>query len=324
MNLEERINIALSTMEKKGHHISSTKKIKSRDNINANIIRLNESKKSYALKLYKEPSAEDPRKRCKAEKDFYNYMESLKVDSIAKPIEFDCNHHWSIISWIDGEKKHKLSKTEIENIANFIATINKLENKEMAKGLDFASEACRSAESVSKAIRKRLKQLREAKADNKLKEEIKTWANDIITNSYIKAEREFIEKRSIKSHWKSKDIGKYVSPSDIGLHNMLFVEGKIYFIDFEYSGRDDISKLIADLVLQPNYCFSRVEEEIVLKSLEQNLDCKDRGWIERYYDIKEIIRIKWCLIMLNGFMANNITIERFQRIKEYLHRGEGK
>ena len=42
-----------------------------------------------------------------------------------------------------------------------------------------------------------------------------------------------------------------ISPSDVGLHNFLYTNHGPYFIDFEYSGKDKLIKLILDLVLHP-------------------------------------------------------------------------
>ena len=50
---------------------------------------------------------------------------------------------------------------------------------------------------------------------------------------------------------KGKEI--IISPSDVGIHNMLENEGSYKYIDFEYSGKDDIAKLCLDFVQQPNH-----------------------------------------------------------------------
>ena len=56
-----------------------------------------------------------------------------------------------------------------------------------------------------------------------------------------------------KSHQKYY-CEKIISPSDIGFHNILYKDNKLFFIDFEYAGWDDCFKMIADLVLQPEGC----------------------------------------------------------------------
>ena len=60
-----------------------------------------------------------------------------------------------------------------------------------------------------------------------------------------------------------------ISPSDVGIHNMLINKsGLISFIDFEYSGLDDIAKLACDMILQPNSLLSREQTELWLNKLK--------------------------------------------------------
>ena len=55
---------------------------------------------------------------------------------------------------------------------------------------------------------------------------------------------------------------------------------KIYFFDFEYGGLDDIAKLLADFILQPNYPLNQIKR-FFLEYSPLNLLILDNYWISR-------------------------------------------
>ena len=77
---------------------------------------------------------------------------------------------------------------------------------------------------------------------------------------------------------------------------------KFTFIDFEYAGIDDISKLVADWVMQPKYEFNKAEEELLIRKICEidNIRRYDSEWVERYKSIKCINAYKWTILMLKA------------------------
>ena len=74
----------------------------------------------------------------------------------------------------------------------------------------------------------------------------KQYLLETIFNEHSKSNKKILEEK-LESHQKC------ISPSDIGFHNILNSKGRLIFIDFEYAGIDDPCKLIADVILQPDY-----------------------------------------------------------------------
>ena len=76
---------------------------------------------------------------------------------------------------------------------------------------------------------------------------------------------------------------------------MLKVNNKINFLDFEYAGKDDIYKLISDLVVQPNYIFNeQLKDEFIteiVSALKIDID------VTRLKILLAIYRLKWCFII---------------------------
>ena len=88
-----------------------------------------------------------------------------------------------------------------------------------------------------------------------------------------------------------------LSPSDVGIHNIIHSKFDYYFIDFEYSGWDDPAKYFIDWLIQPNYIFPGKIAEDFLGKLLDVLDSPH--WLKRAYLLIDLYRYKWCLIILN-------------------------
>ncbi len=97
---------------------------------------------------------------------------------------------------------------------------------------------------------------------------------------------------------------------------MLRFGSKLYFFDFEYAGLDDISKLSADWVTQPEYPFTQAQELHFLTTLKNTLNVSDK-WHSRYYLIKPLVTLKWALIMLRPYRLNKINTQTWNKIIEY-------
>ena len=106
--------------------------------------------------------------------------------------------------------------------------------------------------------------------------------------------------------WDTSKLKIYIYPSDVGIHNTLKCGEDLKFLDFEYAGYDDISKLIADWVMQPNQTFSIHQEERLLVIMNKLLKEVDSTWLERYVSIKKLTLLKWSVIM---YKHNNSETE---------------
>ena len=56
--------------------------------------------------------------------------------------------------------------------------------------------------------------------------------------------------RRDERYWDKERFTILMSPSDVGVHNMLRTELGLKYIDFEHAGIDEISKLLADWITQ--------------------------------------------------------------------------
>ena len=90
---------------------------------------------------------------------------------------------------------------------------------------------------------------------------------------------------------------------------MIHSKEELNFIDFEYAGIDDISKLLADLCLQPNAPLSKEAEENLLHKA-QIVFREDETILERYKSIKDIVAIKWITIIIKHAIKRHESREQ--------------
>ena len=92
-----------------------------------------------------------------------------------------------------------------------------------------------------------------------------------------------------------------VSPSDFGFHNTLVKKGRLFFVDFEYAGRDDPSKFLADFFIQPEIKVSSDYMEAFTHIAFETFKDKEILF-DRAIKLFPMFQIKWCCIIMNEFL----------------------
>ena len=206
----------------------------------------------------------------------------------------------------------------MQEITKFIYSINNESSISKRSKLEPASEACQSITGLIEGIQKRIEWCTLLKVNTRVEQEAKKWISRRIRPYFRSVCRNLINNRKNCSHWRENEIIKIASPSDVGIHNTLKTKDGLYFFDFEYAGLDDLSKLAADWILQPEYRFNKEQEELFCKLLHEKMNGHHKGsWKERLDDIKPLIHIKWCLIMLNQLQKNELNEIRLQKAINY-------
>jgi hypothetical protein len=96
-----------------------------------------------------------------------------------------------------------------------------------------------------------------------------------------------------------------ISPGDFGFHNAIKTEAGPVFIDFEYAGKDDPAKTLADFFLQPKLpidpsAFDAVGDALAITVPREYL--KDRARV-----LGRILFIKWKMIILAPLDQDRFT-----------------
>jgi len=280
------------------------------------------SEGEYILKSYF-TSHNDNRGRLSTEFSFSQFCWENQIKCIPQPFFANYENNFALYEYIQGEKirKEEIQYKHIKQCVDFIKSINRFKNSDKAKKLSNASESCFSLQEHLNVVEKRVKRLETFEegclVDRNAKEFV---ANNIfplwgdIRNQFILSCNE----AELNIDTLIPENGRILSPSDFGFHNALCAQTNlastdqsvIKFIDFEYAGWDDPSKLICDFFNQVEIpisldFFPYFSEEIF--SLTDNPDYH-RKRTER---LMPLYKIKWICIILNNFLPQNRDKHKF-------------
>ncbi len=93
-------------------------------------------------------------------------------------------------------------------------------------------------------------------------------------------------------------------PADFSLQNLLYLSDikRFYIIDFEYAGRDDPARWVADWVWHPGQQLTAHQVEQIEGFFIEKLKGADKLFEQRYAFLKQACGLRWLLIMLNCFL----------------------
>ena len=276
-----------------GESISSVEKLKGRGN--SKIYKINVNKKnSVLLKDYPDLSI-DSRPRLITEVNALKLVESLK--KTPKVVAFDSVQNIALYEWIDGETLFNIEDHHIIQALDFIKNLQYLEDNDSC---NLASEACLSAEHLLAQINFRL--IRLLKVQNKdLNDFLLLTFKPLLAKVWSRSEKIWPSDNLTKDLPKSMQV---FSPSDFGFHNsILSNNGELKFLDFEYFGRDDPVKLMADFIWHPGMKLN---------------DSQKRHWLEEAFNIFDsdpeiktrfnaawpLYGLRWSLIVLNEYLKD--------------------
>ena len=295
-----------------GMHIGYKSSKRMIGGINSEVYKVKKNEVDAVLKFYSKYGSEYRQRR---EIEFYKFMEEMGGDWTPELIDYSVENKWTLITFIKGETIDKLDKSDIDAISEFINCTEleeRCEKKSMLKASDNGMNFAELLSSVEDRIESQKMKFREDVIKIKFILEIEARFEEL-RKCYRKRYREN------STEWNINNINKHYSPSDVGLHNTIKTKNRLKFIDFEYSGIDDKSKLICDWVYQPRYVFSLEEERYLIDKVFQSKSVKNDSWYIRYQDIKPLTVIKWCLIMLNG---KDNKKEKLNEAQDYYNRLE--
>ena len=273
--------------------IKSVEKLKGRGNSRIYKLLLNK-KNSILLKDYPDLSV-DPRPRMQTEVNALKLVEGL--GRTPKVVAFDKPQNIALYEWINGESLYKIEDHHIKQALNFIENLQSLKEKDSWTP---ASEACFSAKQLIKQINFRFDRLLKTK-NNDLNDFLIYTFEPLLSKVWENSEKNWPSNNLEKELPKSMQI---FSPSDFGFHNAILKEsGDLAFFDFEYFGRDDPVKLIADFIWHPGMTLSHLQKKDWVKGAFDIFDY-DPGFAQRFTSAWPLYGLRWSLIVLNEFLED--------------------
>jgi hypothetical protein len=265
-----------------------------------------------AKRYFRSPT--DTRDRLRAEWSFISYAYSTGLHCVPRPIAADPAGQLALYERVEGRKlaAGEVAESDVRAAAEFIRQLNAPIRRPHAVGLPQASEAGFSVAEHFAVIDRRLARLATATAKA---------VNDDGSNEFVRQLRDYwgglkdlIADQAASARFALDDILpeelRWISPSDFGFHNVLKrPDDSLCFIDFEYAGWDDPAKTVADFFLQPQV---PVDARYVDGFLEQTLDAAgSRPQRRRIEILRPIFAVKWCIIMMNPFVAERAQAGTF-------------
>lgn len=257
----------------------------------------------------KQFSQEDKVKRFQREIAFLHYCSTINLSNTPKLISYYPEQSIIFLGFVDGLRIEQVSWSFIETFCDFLEHLNFSNFSNEAKKLPFAADALLGKHTLSRDIRKRIKNLNEI--------------DSIEIGMLVQKLKEiYLSICNVKPlQGRLTDVYRYsslaqtiiVSPSDVGIHNYIVTSNGPIFIDFEYAGLDSSIKLFFDLWAHPDLRLSEDHMRFIHSTLRGifrfELESIDR-------EILRIFAIKWSLIMLK----NIESIKEVPKVIDYAGR----
>ena len=258
---------------------------------------------------------DDLRDRFSAELNFVKYAVIAAPGFTPRILAVDPVYKLILSEFIIGTPliKNKIGENEVMQAAAFFRQLNNQELISLASDLQNASEACFSVSDHLALIQGRISHLEsifpESEQDRKA---LKTTANlRGVWNRLTEDIYAICHRERLNINEELPADARVISPSDFGFHNSLMKEdGKIIFLDFEYAGWDDPTKMLGDFFGQiqvpvPKEFFAHFMQ-LTFSDLPGSNSLKNRAEI-----LRPLFQIKWACIALNVFLPIHLARRRF-------------
>jgi hypothetical protein len=255
------------------------------------------------LKLY-HWDARDSRDRLRAEWRFLSYAWARGVRSVPEPLARDDAAHAGLYAKVPGRPfaAGEITAAHVRAALEFVLAVNTAPRDPAA--LDPGSEACFSLAEHVATVDRRVERLAEIDAGAPHAAEAEALVRSRLMPAWQQVRESLLhgaQRLGIAPDARVPDAALCVSPSDFGFHNALVDGERIWFVDFEYAGRDDPAKLVCDFFCQPSVPVSTGWLKGFASGLADGLGL-DPVHAERCRLLLDAYRIKWTCIIMNDFL----------------------
>jgi hypothetical protein len=260
---------------------------------------------------------DDTRDRLGAEWSFATFAWENGVRCIPQPLAADPAAGLALFEFVFGRslRGSVAGEPSVDQAVEFFRTLNRARQEPGAAALPTASESCFSLDDHLATVARRVEQLTTLPVGNAIDSTARSFAEGELAPAW--ADVLTTARASAKALGSSLDAAnRCLSPSDFGFHNALLAnDGRLRFIDFEYAGWDDPSKLVCDFFCQPAVpappaAFDRFAAAIAAELPEPRLH------LARSTLLLPVYRVKWVCIMLNEFLPVGSTRRRFSAVAD--------
>lgn len=260
-----------------------------------------------AIKVYfRQPG--DSRDRLGTEFGALQFMWQNGIRDIPQPFAIYPEAGIGVYEFIEGNRilPVEIGTHEIDAAVDFTGRLKMLAAHAypQANSLNPASEAFFSIEKVYQNVQNRLNRLLEGQ-----REDPDAALEEFLQHDLIPTLERVIQWSRARTAWEQEiPLGqRTLSPSDFGFHNAIRRD-RIVFLDFEYFGWDDPSKLISDFILHPAMNLNADLARRFVNGVAKHFDMVLRTRVESTYPL---FGLKWGLICLNEFLPEHRRRRQF-------------
>ncbi|SDG39142.1 hypothetical protein [Roseospirillum parvum] len=260
-----------------------------------------------AVKVYP-PAQAGPCDRLDHEWRALSFLAAQGVAAVPRPLLREPRRRWAAYSWLDGAPPDAAmaARAVAEGwLVDFLARLHGLRHHPEAAALPPAAESGLVPLAPRARLAGRLGALRDCRPPDDC------WAASL--GAFLDRVEAVLAPRLDQAEARISQLGfdpqaplpahlSTLSPSDVGLHNMLVgAEGAPRFLDFEYFGRDDPVKLVSDTLLHPGSAFQPAQRARLKADLIALYGADDATFAARLEALMPLYVGLWCLILLNEF-----------------------
>ena len=249
-----------------------------------------------------------------AEVDGYAYFQKSIPENVGHVLACCTEKQLIILDFVYGENPKTLSQERIVELSQIIAKLIKHAKTNQINMRRFkpAQDAVFSVQSLLMQVNRRLALLQRLPQKyhalhDFLEKEVLTTRNSLSTT---------FNQGAATDVWEDLQFTHQIfSPSDFGAHNCLVrPNANIVLVDFEYSGRDDPAKLLADFLWHPGSGLSPEEQNLAIRVVSGDTEDSDR-FLSRFARLYPLIGLNWVLILLNEFLPEKWAHRRIASSK---------
>lgn len=227
---------------------------------------------------------------------FLTACEATDVKPVPRLLESCADHRVVVMTHERGSRPTEFSMNQEQQIVEFLVAIQNpaLERDPFPEAI----EAVWSTEDFKSSLQRRTALLRSRTALLGDQSPATKWLE--LVRGYTESALHTTDLKWLESMLRTTSClpeasRRFLSPSDLGMHNCLNDEERLTFVDFEYAGTDSGINLVGDLVMQPDSVWSsgnpfHLGEQILNElfgshSIEPEI-------------IQRLFGVRWSLIML--------------------------
>ncbi len=271
----------------------------------------------YVVKRYATRCSDD-RDRLGVECSSLQFLWDHGVRNIPQPVISDTAEGWAVYVYLHGQRiaVSEINPLDLEDAVRFLTTLKSLRDHPDSHALPAASEACFSTQAILDNLEQRLHRFTAVEKDDAAFAALRTF----FSSEFYPARERIVRWCSVrlKQHGSTFDAVlpmryRTLSPSDFGFHNALrLADGRLVYLDFEYFGWDDPAKILIDFVLHPAMALSQpLGRQFATQLLYLFED--DRALPQRAELFYPLFGLKWCLILLNEFVPEDLLRRGFAK-----------